>query len=165
MHHISCTVKDESSLFLTVLRVEAVFVQQDLKIDWKGVHHQASASDSDAYIESPQKSQNLSPKISIKPSSSWSCTDTQGKLGSSCETLKGHTKSPQCYSFHRVIIGHPGLAGVGSNLVLVWYNFKYKCFKMTLLKFTWMMTTLLPDRGKLKKPQVSIFVFIYNSLW
>lgn len=52
------------SLFFTVsLESEAVFMERDLKIDWKGVHHQASASDSDACIESLQKSEKLSPKI------------------------------------------------------------------------------------------------------
>lgn len=92
--------------------------QRDLKIDWKGVHHQASASDSDAYFESPQKSQNLSPKISIKPPSCllklhWHSREA----GLLMWTLKGHTTSPQCYSFHRVIMGHPGL---DYNTILLW---------------------------------------------
>lgn len=147
MHQISCTVKDESSLFFTV----------SLK-SWGSVHiarpenRLKGCSPSSLslwfrclYWKSPEIREPLS-KISIEPSSCllklhWHSREA----GLLMWTPKGHTKSPQCYSFHRVIMDHPGFAGLGSN------NFKYKGFKMTLLKFTWMTTTLLPDRGKLKQ--------------
>lgn len=128
----SCTrspaqMKNESFLFITFrLESEAVFSQRDLKKHWKGVHHHASRSDLDAYIESLQNSESLSTALRMESSICllklcWQSWEPRLLI----HTPKGHTWPPWCYCSHRVITCHTGFAGLDSNTALAWFGFKY----------------------------------------